>query len=230
MSSDMCTLRGRSSGCRFHRRAERSNIFCTSGPETIPYLRLCDFYTPRNIRMISKYFTGSDVNGRGLQLTWGAKREFAWRDWCKSRKSSWCPWLAEVWTRDFRNNNQESYIHNIANFGTYLYFSVGIYIYMPIPVAARSKGVGLRPLWCWDSVFESHRGHGWLSVVSVVSFQVEISATSWSPVQRSPTEFGDSLLCDIETPWVRRPWSIGGLSRQKQTNIYTYVRSVDLCT
>jgi len=26
------------------------------------------------------------------------------------------------------------------------------------------KGVGLRPLACWDWVFESHRGHGCLSV------------------------------------------------------------------
>jgi len=29
-------------------------------------------------------------------------------------------------------------------------------------------GVGLRPLACWDYEFESHRGHGCLSVVSVV--------------------------------------------------------------
>ena len=35
--------------------------------------------------------------------------------------------------------------------------------------------------------FESHRGHGYLSVVSVVCCQVEVSATSWSLVQRSPT-------------------------------------------
>jgi len=30
-------------------------------------------------------------------------------------------------------------------------------------------GVGLRPLACWDCGFESHRGHGCLSVVSVLS-------------------------------------------------------------
>jgi hypothetical protein len=44
----------------------------------------------------------------------------------------------------------------------------------------------------------SHRGHGCLSVVSVVCCQVEVSATSWSLVQRSPTECGVSKKCDRE--------------------------------
>jgi hypothetical protein len=37
---------------------------------------------------------------------------------------------------------------------------------------------------------KSHRGHGCLSLVSVVWCQVEVSATSWSLVQRSPTDCG----------------------------------------
>ena len=52
---------------------------------------------------------------------------------------------------------------------------------------------GLRPLACWDRGYESHRGHGHLSVVSVVCCQVEVSATSWSLVQRSPTDSAASL-------------------------------------
>ena len=52
---------------------------------------------------------------------------------------------------------------------------------------------GRRPLACWDLGFESHRGHGYLSVVSVVCCQVEVSAMSWSLVQRSPTDCGASL-------------------------------------
>ena len=52
---------------------------------------------------------------------------------------------------------------------------------------------GHRPLACWDRGFESHRGHGYLSVVSVVCCQVEVSATSWSLVQKSPTDCGESL-------------------------------------
>jgi hypothetical protein len=46
---------------------------------------------------------------------------------------------------------------------------------------------------------KSHRGHGCLSVVSVVGCQVEVSATSGSLVQRSPTECGVSKVCDRET-------------------------------
>jgi len=52
----------------------------------------------------------------------------------------------------------------------------------------------LRPLTCWDRGFESHRGHGYLSVVSVVHCQVEVSAMSWSLVQRSPTDCGASCV------------------------------------
>ena len=58
----------------------------------------------------------------------------------------------------------------------------------------RSQQVsGLRPLTYWDLGFDSHRGHGYLSVVSVVCCQVEVSATSWSLVQRSPTDCAASL-------------------------------------
>jgi hypothetical protein len=59
-------------------------------------------------------------------------------------------------------------------------------------------GVGLRPFACWDGGFESRLGHGCLSVVSVVCCQVEVSATSWSLVQRSPTDCGVSKVCDRE--------------------------------
>ena len=47
--------------------------------------------------------------------------------------------------------------------------------------------------------FESHRGHGRLSVVIVVYCQVEVSATSWSLVGRSHTDCGASL-CVIKKP------------------------------
>jgi hypothetical protein len=44
--------------------------------------------------------------------------------------------------------------------------------------------------------FESHRGHGCLSVVCC---QVEVSVTSWSLVQRRPTDRG-AWLCVITKP------------------------------
>jgi len=51
---------------------------------------------------------------------------------------------------------------------------------------------GLRQLAYWDCWFESHRRHGCLSIVSVVCYQVEVPATGWSLVQRSPTDCGAS--------------------------------------
>jgi hypothetical protein len=58
----------------------------------------------------------------------------------------------------------------------------------------------LRPLVYWDCGFESRLGHGCLSLVSVVCCQVEVSATSWSLVQRSPTDCGVSKVCVIMKP------------------------------
>jgi hypothetical protein len=52
---------------------------------------------------------------------------------------------------------------------------------------------GQRPSACWDREFESHDGHGSLSLVSVVCCQVEASATGRSLVQRSPTDCGVCL-------------------------------------
>jgi hypothetical protein len=57
--------------------------------------------------------------------------------------------------------------------------------------------VSLRLFACWDWGFESRMGPGYLSLVIVVCFQVEVSATGRSPFQRSPTEFGVSE-CDRE--------------------------------
>jgi hypothetical protein len=56
-------------------------------------------------------------------------------------------------------------------------------------------GIGLQPFTCWECGYESHQEHGFLSVVSVV----RISATSWSLIQRSPTDCG-LLLCVKQKP------------------------------
>jgi hypothetical protein len=70
----------------------------------------------------------------------------------------------------------------------------------------RSQQVsGHRPLTCWDLGFESHQGHGYLSVVSVVCCQVEVSTTSWSLVQRSPTDCC-VVVCDLETSRIGAPY------------------------
>jgi hypothetical protein len=75
---------------------------------------------------------------------------------------------------------------------------------VPNPSGCTVQCMGLRSLACWDCGFESRRGHECLSVVSVVCFHVEISATGRSLVQRCPTECGVSA-CDLETSTMRMP-------------------------
>ena len=55
-------------------------------------------------------------------------------------------------------------------------------------------------LTCWGCGFESRWVHGSLSVSSVACCQVEISASGWSLVQKSPTYCGASNECDREAP------------------------------
>jgi hypothetical protein len=64
--------------------------------------------------------------------------------------------------------------------------------------------VGLRPLVCWECGLKSNQGHGYLSLVSVVCFQVEVSATGRSIFQGSPPECGVFDECDREAPIVRK--------------------------
>jgi len=58
----------------------------------------------------------------------------------------------------------------------------------PVSVAARSAATRLLKLWV-----RIPPGYGCLSVVSVVCCEVQVSGTSWSLVQRSPTDCGASL-------------------------------------
>jgi hypothetical protein len=62
-----------------------------------------------------------------------------------------------------------------------------------------------------DKKKKFHRGHGCLSVVSVVCCLVEVSATSWSLVQRSPTECSVSE-CDREASKTEAALAPNGLS------------------
>jgi hypothetical protein len=74
-----------------------------------------------------------------------------------------------------------------------------------------------------------HWGHGCLSLISVVCCQVEVSATSWSLVQRSPTDCGVSKMCVITKPRRNEEAQAHvGLSSHRKKNTYhlfTYHRS-----
>jgi hypothetical protein len=90
-----------------------------------------------------------------------------------------------------------------------------------IPVTARSKALA-----CWDCGFEFLRGHGCLSLVSVVCCQVDDSASNWSFVQRSHNECGVSKKCVIAKPrTMRRPRTPRGCRAIGKKNyiIYCYI-------
>jgi hypothetical protein len=75
----------------------------------------------------------------------------------------------------------------------------------PFLVAVRPMAWVLWLFLCWDCRFESCRGHGCLSVVSVVYFQIEVPVTAWLAFQRNSTKCGVSG-CDREASSMRRPW------------------------
>jgi len=62
------------------------------------------------------------------------------------------------------------------------------------PSGCAVSGVDLRPLACSDYGFESRRGHGCLSLVSVVCCQVEVSATWRTLIETSTTECDSKSL------------------------------------
>ena len=62
----------------------------------------------------------------------------------------------------------------------------------------------MRSVACWKCGFESRQYYGCLSLVSVVSYQVEVSALGLSHVQSSTTDCGVPE-CDRETSIMRGP-------------------------
>jgi len=112
-----------------------------------------------------------------------------------------------------------SFLLRAIEFGKYSYTYV-----QPIPVAGRSK------LWvCFPSLFGIAgsipvRFHGYLSLVSIVFCQVEVSASSWSLVQMSPTDYGVSE-CDREGFIRKKPWPTRGCCARRVKNTYGHIRS-----
>ena len=106
-----------------------------------------------------------------------------------------------------RRNYINCFLWEIA--GRTSWIRTKIYIVGANPSGHAVKGVGLRPLACWDCRFESRQGHGYLSLMSVVCCQAEVSASGWSLVQRSPTKRGVSE-CDREATIMTWLWPTMG--------------------
>ena len=77
------------------------------------------------------------------------------------------------------------------------------------PVAARSKTWVCGPSLAGIIGSNPVGGHGCLSLMSVVWFEVEVSASGRSLFQRSPTKCG-APQCDREPSIMSRPWSTTG--------------------
>ena len=90
------------------------------------------------------------------------------------------------------------------------------------------QGVGLQSLVCWDCGFESRRWHGCLSLVNVVCCQVEVSASGWSLVQRSPTDCVVSV-CDRESLIKMRLWPTRGCCAMVKNNSRNLTTELKRC-
>ena len=77
------------------------------------------------------------------------------------------------------------------------------------------EGVGLRPLACWDRGFESQRGHGCLSVVSVVCLSGRGLCVELMTRPEDSYRLWCVVVCDLDTSWIRRPWPTGGCCAKK---------------
>jgi len=90
------------------------------------------------------------------------------------------------------------------------------------PHGLRRRSAAARLLRLWVRI---QPGHGCFSAVTVVCCQVEVSATNWSLVQRSPTDY-DASLCVIKKP---QEWGDHGSQRHLKkteklgvdTNLYS---------
>jgi len=109
-------------------------------------------------------------------------------------------------------------------------FRIHIFL-VPIPVAARPKALVCGRLLAGIVGSNPAGGHKCLSLVSVVCCKLEITASGWSVVQRSPTECGVSE-CDHESSAMMRPWLTGLLLHGKKiflVEIQFYDPNVIVC-
>ena len=91
-------------------------------------------------------------------------------------------------------NSAESHLINIPTKVLCSFSVSAMYLNIDVdPSGCAVEDVGMRPLDYWAWRFESRQWHECLPLLSVVCFQVEVSALDWSPVRRSPTEFGALL-------------------------------------
>ena len=78
---------------------------------------------------------------------------------------------------------------NLLHFLKYFYYIIPFNMPIPVAVWSKARSVAACLLRSWVRIPPGT----WMFVVSVVCCQVEVPATNWSLVQRSPTDCGASL-------------------------------------
>ena len=100
------------------------------------------------------------------------------------------------------------------------------------PSGCAVQGICLSPLACWYCGFESHRVHGYLSVVRNVLSDRRLC----DKLITHPEEWC-VVVCDLETSWVRSPWPIGDCcgkikqandTGQKMETSHSFIRALTL--
>jgi len=66
------------------------------------------------------------------------------------------------------------------------------------------------PLACWDCGFESHRGHGCLSVAECCALSGRSPCIGPITCPEESYRLWCVVRCDLETSWMRKPWPTGG--------------------
>jgi len=95
----------------------------------------------------------------------------------------------------------------------------------PISVAGRSKACVCSRSLAGITGSNPTRVHGYISLVIVVCCQVEVPASSWSPVQIAPTVYR-ACWCDLEALIMKRPWPQRGFVPGRK--IKTFIRILQI--
>jgi hypothetical protein len=123
----------------------------------------------------------------------------SWSERANNPQLTYVQWLSEDYSLHLISGSTDTTVTTTystqvlkeTGLSKFMYYNCGIYNnYKPRqadPSGRAVQGVGLQPLACWDCWFESRRKHECLSVVSVVCWEAEVSATDWYLIQKSPT-------------------------------------------
>ena len=195
-----------------HSRPVTTNYTPLDFNDTVSWLLLRKWATVRVQlnRDGTRWHTGGEVkgklaNGVGSQYsshylgTWCIQHYYRWcaHNSVASSRLNWRPCRFK-WTRPFRRKTKSGFCACAITFQTQSiaigFITSSKYLSLPLlPKFAGSNPAEAVGFLRVNKNLQHVGGHGCLSVVIVVCCQVEVSATGWSLVQRSPTDCGASL-------------------------------------